>query len=301
MPYVIIGALVSEGLKYTRFLECLNRIVSKNVLLAVSTSIALGMISPLCTYSTLPIIKTLKNKGFPMVPSICFLVASSMINPQIFMLTWGCLGANFAVKQVLFIIIFTTIFAIVIYFIPKQWIWKSSKDDGGVDKDNGGVDKDDGGLEKDQEIGEEKNQIGVSSHKSSKEQFSVKNYFYEVAKTLEFIGFYIVIGILAGNIIENIIPNSFMLWLFKPNSQLEILLASVISVPLYVCGGGALPLVKSLMQTGMSSGAALAFLTVGAATRISILIALASIFRNIFIVLYVIVLITFSLIAGCMV
>ena len=78
-----------------------------------------------------------------------------------------------------------------------------------------------------------------------------------------------------------------------------MLVMAVLSIPLYTCGGGAIPAVGSLISGGMSKGAALAFLNVGSATRITTLSALAAIVRPLFIVVYVIILITFSVIMGC--
>jgi uncharacterized membrane protein YraQ (UPF0718 family) len=69
-------------------------------------------------------------------------------------------------------------------------------------------------------------------------------------------------------------------------------------LPLYACGGGTIPVVEALLGQGMAKGAALAFLIAGPATRIPPLMALATIVRPVLIVVYVVVLLAYSVVAG---
>jgi uncharacterized membrane protein YraQ (UPF0718 family) len=53
-----------------------------------------------------------------------------------------------------------------------------------------------------------------------------------------------------------------------------VLMAATIGVPLYVCGGGTIPLLMAWLESGMSMGAAAAFMITGPATKITNLGAL---------------------------
>ena len=46
-------------------------------------------------------------------------------------------------------------------------------------------------------------------------------------------------------------------------------MAATIGVPLYVCGGGTIPLLKEWLASGMSMGAASSFMITGPATKIT--------------------------------
>ncbi|GIM28340.1 hypothetical protein CPJCM30710_10060 [Clostridium polyendosporum] len=46
-------------------------------------------------------------------------------------------------------------------------------------------------------------------------------------------------------------------------------MAATIGVPLYVCGGGTIPLLQGWLQKGMSMGSAAAFMITGPATKIT--------------------------------
>lgn len=79
---------------------------------------------------------------------------------------------------------------------------------------------------------------------------------------------------------------------------LGVLVSAIAGIPIYACGGGTIPLVSSLLEQGLSRGSALAFLTVGPATRITSLAAIATIFKKRFLLLYVLVLIILAVAAG---
>lgn len=48
-----------------------------------------------------------------------------------------------------------------------------------------------------------------------------------------------------------------------------MLMAATIGVPLYVCGGGTIPLLRAWLYDGMSMGSAAAFMITGPATKIT--------------------------------
>ena len=65
-----------------------------------------------------------------------------------------------------------------------------------------------------------------------------------------------------------------MVRIFGNNQAFGILMAATIGVPLYVCGGGTIPLLQQWMANNMSMGSATAFMITGPATKITNLGAL---------------------------
>jgi len=53
------------------------------------------------------------------------------------------------------------------------------------------------------------------------------------------------------------------------NKAFGVFMAATIGVPLYVCGGGTIPLLQQWLASGMSLGQATAFMIVGPATKIT--------------------------------
>jgi uncharacterized membrane protein YraQ (UPF0718 family) len=71
-----------------------------------------------------------------------------------------------------------------------------------------------------------------------------------------------------GYFLNNLIPSSWMTSLFGSGKVYSVPLAATMGVPLYLNSEASLPLVRSMIDNGMSQGAALAFLITGAGTSI---------------------------------
>ena len=55
----------------------------------------------------------------------------------------------------------------------------------------------------------------------------------------------------------------------KENRGFGLLMAATIGVPLYMCGGGTIPLLQQWLTAGMSMGSGAAFMVSGPATKIT--------------------------------
>ena len=89
-----------------------------------------------------------------------------------------------------------------------------------------------------------------------------------------------------------------MIKAFGGNEAWGILMAATIGVPLYACGGGTIPLLQSWLMEGMSLGSAAAFMITGPATKITNLGALKIVFGIRRFLLYLAIVMIFSLLAG---
>ena len=272
LPYLIAGVAAGELLKYTSWTRLVYRGVSKAPAFSTFVAVILGMISPLCTYGTVPVVLQLRKAGVHISPLATFLAASAMMNPQLFVITLGGLGWEMTIARTLSVLLFSLLLGLLLRYIPSDWVVNpemSTEDSGG------------------EEI--------LRRHGKS---FNFRELAVNSFASLKFTGFYLVIGVIAGAAVEVLVPGYWITFLFKPGSFISILAASLMGVPLYACGGGVIPLVRSFLEQGMSRGAALAFLIVGPATRVTPLMSLAAVFRPLFIVLYLGLLFTYSIMAG---
>ena len=78
---------------------------------------------------------------------------------------------------------------------------------------------------------------------------------------------WLVVGLLLAGLIA-MVPESFFARVFG-NTYLEFLAVLGISIPLYVCATGSIPIAMVLLIKGMSPGAALLFLMAGPATNVA--------------------------------
>ncbi len=71
-----------------------------------------------------------------------------------------------------------------------------------------------------------------------------------------------------GYVINGLIPPEWVAAIFGKGNVYSVPLAATLGLPLYINTEGSLPLIRALIDGGMSQGAALAFLITGAGTSI---------------------------------
>lgn len=95
---------------------------------------------------------------------------------------------------------------------------------------------------------------------------------YAFVDMIDDIGKWLVIGIVIAAIITVAVPDDWFA-IFKDNTWLSIILVLAISIPMYVCATGSIPIAVALMLKGLTPGAGLVLLMAGpAANMASILI-----------------------------
>ena len=125
----------------------------------------------------------------------------------------------------------------------------------------------------------------------------LKNLWRNVKAT----GLYFLVGVLLSALFQRYVPEKAMTFLFGGNEAWGVLMAATIGVPLYVCGGGTIPILQSWLAGGMSMGSATAFMITGPATKITNLGALKAVLGIRNFILYWVFVILFSLLSGLLV
>ena len=97
---------------------------------------------------------------------------------------------------------------------------------------------------------------------------------------------------------QRYVPGDLVAGLFGKNEGFGVLMAATIGVPLYMCGGGTIPLLMDWLANGMSMGSAAAFMITGPATKITNLGALKTVLGARHFALYILYAMMFSLAAG---
>lgn len=250
---IIIGSLISVFVPTQKLAEACNK---KRGLTAIVLASLLGVISPLGSYAVIPIFAVMLSTGVPIAPVMSFLVASPLINPFIFITTWGVLGPSLAIARLLSAIALGILCGLMFHYLNKKNFFAE------LVRSNPG--KSDNNRKKDF-ISK------LTQTSSGNKWFDALRLMYKMAK---YPGKYFLISILIAALANTYIPASFVVMTLGA-SRFSVLLATAMSIPLYVCGGGAIPIIYGLTNMGMSSGPALAFFIAGPATRISPMVTVA--------------------------
>jgi uncharacterized membrane protein YraQ (UPF0718 family) len=264
--------MVGELLKFTSWTKIIYKWVSKAPVVSVISASIIGIISPLCTYGTIPVVIELYKSKVRIAPLIAFLAASSLMNPQLFIMTAGGIGMEMAIVRTLAVFVFSFAVGMLSYLVPENFMVRKSinfYDDGG-----------------DKIVNREK------------KLFIVKQYSVNCLKNLQHIGLYLLIGIFLGAVVEMYVPKGLIYAAFRAGRIQSILAGAILGIPLSPCGGAAIPLVSAMIINGMGKGTALAFFIVGPATRPAPLIAMAALFTPLFLAAYCLFLIVSAVLMG---
>jgi uncharacterized membrane protein YraQ (UPF0718 family) len=258
--YLAVGILLAAWLDQAVPFYKLRRLFDKgrcDIALAALT----GAASPLCTYGTVPVLVQLLRHGVSPAPLLTFLVASSLMNPQLFVLILGGLGLEMALAQLLSVVMLSlAVGTIAGYWQPPPLLNRNAI-----------------------VASPASNECEIAVTDST---FSWSRLLSQVVSLTESVGLYFVVGIIIAAAIEVFVPSAWVVKLLGEEHWYSVLIAGSLGVPFYACGGGAIPWIRVLLDEGMSRGAALAFFLAGPATRVTALAALATVLSRRALVLY---------------
>lgn len=238
----------------------------KYLLVGILSAALLGVASPVCMYGTVPLIASLGKKGVPHCILSAFMVSSILLNPNLLLFSFA-LGTPLALARLGFSLLAgVTAGALTAVFMHRKGLYQFESFEPRKKKD-------------------------VPDNRLIA---YLQDFKRGIAKTAP----YFFIGIALTALFDRYFPKDLLVNLFGSDNGLGVLFATAIGVPVYVCGGGTIPLLKSWLDMGMTPGAAMAFMISGPASKLTNLSAVKMIlgFRNF--LLYMVFSILFAFAAG---
>lgn len=115
---------------------------------------------------------------------------------------------------------------------------------------------------------------------------------YAYIDMMESVGKWLVAGLLVAGLITVFVPDACF-EAFKGNSLASMLLVLCISVPMYLCATGSIPIAAALMMKGLTPGAALVLLMAGPACSVASVLVVSKVMGRRTLMAYL-----FSIVAG---
>ena len=206
------------------------------------TASILGILSPLCMYGTIPVCAAFSRKGIKDDFLASFMMSSILLNPQLIVYSTALGTAVFVVRIVSCFICGITA-GLLVHFLFRG---KKYFDFSGFDEPH--------------------------NHDTDPDIFFrlIKN----IGRNIKATGGWFLAGIVLSALFQRYVPQNAIGAVFGRNKGFGILLAAAVGVPLYVCGGGTIPIIIEWLANGMSTGSAAAFMITGPSTKITNLGAL---------------------------
>lgn len=268
---------------------------------------ALGVASPLCMYGTIPICAAFSRKGIKDDFLAAFMMSSILLNPQLIIYSTALGGALLAVRIVsCFVCGVAAGLLVRIFYCRKtprhQLDGHSERTEKSPDKNI--LNEFEESLPTDVSASPQYDSyFDFSSfdgpHNHDTDPNILLRLLKNIWRNIKATGPMFLVGILLSAVFQRYVPAEAMANLFgKENEGFGLLMAATIGVPLYVCGGGTIPLILQWLSDGMSAGSAAAFMITGPATKITNLGALKIALGIKNFVIYFAFVILFSLLTG---
>ena len=194
----------------------------------------LGVITPFCSCSAVPLFLGFVEVGVPLGVTFSFLVASPMINEVALVLLFGMFGWEIALIYMISGILIAIVAGILIGKLKvenlvEDFVFKNK-------------------AKAEQEIKE----------MTFKERIDfAKTYVFDILKK---VWIYVIIGIGIGAWIHGYVPMDFLAQFAGADKWYAVPLATLIGIPLYSNAAGIIPLVSALTEKGVAMGTTLAFM-----------------------------------------
>jgi uncharacterized membrane protein YraQ (UPF0718 family) len=195
---------------------------------------ALGIITPFCTCSAIPLFLGFIQTGIPLGVTFSFLVSSPMINEVALVMLFGMFGWKIALLYAASGFVIAVISGLIIGAMGLE---------GQLE-----------GFDTNKRI----NNTVFSAEMPWAERFQyAREYMFDILKT---VWPYVLIGIGAGAWIHGYVPQDFLGRYAGADKWYAVPLATLVGIPLYSNAAGVIPLVSALTEKGVAIGTTLAFM-----------------------------------------
>jgi uncharacterized membrane protein YraQ (UPF0718 family) len=210
---------------------------------------AFGLPLPICSCGVVPVYKSLVDRGAPVAAAVAFLVATPEVGLDAVLLSLPLLGARVTAVRVAAAIVVAMVAGVVLgvlYRRPEEApiAEAEEKDDCCASPSGCGA-----------------GEAAETRPLSTRVQEAVRYGFVDL---VDHTGPWILLGLAIAAILE---PALDLQGLAGLGSWEQVLLMTLIGMPMYVCAAGATPVAAVLMAKGVAPGAVLAFLLAGPVTN----------------------------------
>jgi len=193
----------------------------------------LGIITPFCSCSAVPLFIGFVEAGIPLGVTFSFLISSPMVNEIALIMLWGLFGWKIALIYTGTGVLIAIASGIVIGRLRMEkhvqdYVWETK----------------------------------VGNMEIVETNFRDKIIYARgyTAELLKKIWPYVLIGIGLGGIVHGYIPTELVVKYAGRDNPLAVLVAVLIGIPLYSNAAGMIPVVQALVGKGMAMGTVLSFM-----------------------------------------
>jgi len=195
---------------------------------------ALGIVTPFCTCSAIPLFLGFVQTGIPLGVTFSFLVASPMINEVALVMLFGMFGVKIAALYAFSGYVIAVVSGLIIGRLGLEHLLE--------------------GFDQSKRV--QNAVIGADMPWSERRSYALE-YTLDILKK---VWPYVVAGIGIGAWIHGYVPQDMLARYAGSDKWYAVPLATLVGIPLYSNAAGVIPLVSALTEKGVAMGTTLAFM-----------------------------------------
>ena len=248
------GFILSSLIRAYVSTKTISEKLGKNSVAAIAMSTLFGAVSSSCSYAAASMSRTLLIKGASWSNALVFMIASTNLVFEIFIVIITLLGWAFGAGELIGGIFFIIITAFIISKIfPVKKNVTDKKDEGGNDSGHH------------HEHDHHDHSAGMHGKKMSKLPMASMHFYMDV----NMVGKDILVGVLIASVLMNFVPDSFwkMIFLNSKGTTLSLPVLAwnafagiLIAIISFVCSVGNIVMAAVLWHGGISFGGVIAFI-----------------------------------------
>lgn len=229
----------------------------------------IGSVTPVCGVTMLPLMTGLLAAGVPLAPIMALWLSSPVTDPAMFAVTWAILGPAFAIgKMVAAFVLGIIAGAGTAALTGRSMVQRPLRASRIAAGSECGI-------------------CAAADFSFRIWQARMRVFRAELLSMARLIALCLTFAFAAEFLLRDLLPPHLLATYVGEDSIYAIPLAVLVGAPMYLDGYAALPLVRGLLDLGMSPGAAMAFLVAGGAVSIWGVMAVVAVLRPATIALFV--------------
>lgn len=231
---------------------------------SIPSSFVLGATLPLCSCGVVPMVKAMfASKDIPVRTVVTFLVVTPILNPFVIFLSYTVMGWEYLAARVAAIFVL----AVGIGILMEKLFTRDKFNDNQFNCTAAGCSP---------EKCSTCPPLSYPNINFGNPGFSALLYSYELGKYLLP---YMIIGVLIGGFIEVFVPPP-VIGEYLSSNIMGLLIATTVGIPIFICSGEEILILKPLMDMGLPLGHAIAFTIAGNGICITSIALLFGILRK---------------------
>jgi len=274
-PYLIFGFAIAGLLHVLIRKEQVQRLLGKPGLGAVFKACLIGVPMPLCSCSVIPVAAALHKSGASRGATAAFLSSTPQTGVDSMLATYSLMGGLFATVRVVVAFVSGIVTGFLIELFCNNRVEDNTPPSSPASSlsptltpNPQSTPSEITSMSKTPQVSALKPQ--VSSPQPSRLSTALRYGFINLPADLAVA---LLVGLALAGLITTLLPPDLISGPIS-TGPLAFLLATVISLPLYICATASIPMAYALMAAGLSPGAALIFLIAGPATNTATVISL---------------------------